>query len=417
MMWSRCPTDPRARSVRTLPLLLLAGALAGCSSAATERVATDAASAATPDSAVLSGAAVTAAGITIDTARRTAWRDAWSLPARLMLDPTSTQPLGSIVEGRVTKVFVQPGDRVRRGQVVVTIHSHELTDAFNMLSQAKSGTAERESEAQVASAALARAERLYAARAGSLAELERARSANTVAQEGRRRAAAELLRASELVAHMRPPGVERPGMDPEDVVVRAPFDGVVVARHAEPGSVVLPGASLVTVSRTGALLLSLHVPEAALGAASIGADVAFTVPAFPDRQFTARVVRVSPALDTLTRTAEVFAAIRGSARDLRAEMTASAELMAASGDSTTVIPAAAVQDYDGDTVAVRAVPRGEGMVLVAVPVRIGRRTSALAEVRGGLDVGTPIVSGGAGRARAEVQRQRDAGAGGGGDHE
>jgi membrane fusion protein, heavy metal efflux system len=410
MMWSRRTPDLLRRRRRVLPLVLLAGVSAGCSGTAAER-ADAAPAAAAHDTAVLSAAAVTAAEIVVDTARRAAWREAWSLPARLILDPTSTQPLGSIVEGRVTKVFVQPGDRVTRGQVVVTIHSHELTDAFNMLSQAKAGTAERESDAQVAAAALARAERLYAARAGSLAELERARAANTMAQEGRRRAAAELLRASELVAHLRPPGATRPGMDPEDVVVRAPFDGVVVSRHAEPGSVVLPGASLVTVSRTGAVLLSVHVPEAALGAAAIGADVAFTVPAFPDRQFTARVVRVAPALDSLTRTAEVIATIRGGAGELRAEMTASAELMAAGGDLVIVVPAAAVQDYDGDTVAVRAVSRGDGMVLTALPVRIGRRTSTLAEVRGGLEAGTPVVSRGAARARAELQRQRDAAGG------
>ena len=35
------------------------------------------------------------------------------------LDPTATQALGSIVEGRITQVRVQPGDRVRRGQHVI----------------------------------------------------------------------------------------------------------------------------------------------------------------------------------------------------------------------------------------------------------------------------------------------------------
>jgi multidrug efflux pump subunit AcrA (membrane-fusion protein) len=126
-----------------------------------------------------------------------------------------------------------------------------------------------------------------------------------------------------------------------------------------------------------------------------------------------RVIRVAPALDTLTRAADVFAAISGSAGELRAAMTAAAELVGAGIDSAIVIPAAAVQDIDGDTIAVVATMRASGMVLTAKPVRIGRRTSTLAEVRAGVTAGTAVVSGGAARARAELQRQREAGGDGG----
>lgn len=360
------------------------------------------------DTAFLTPEALAMSGVTIQPAQRVAWRESWQLPAHLVLDPTFTQALGSIVEGRVTQVRVQAGDRVRRGQVLVTIHSHELTSAHNELQQALAGRTEADNAAQLALTAAARAERLYQAQAGSLAELERARAARTAAEAGQRRAAAEYDRASEIVAHLRPPGAVQTGVDPEDVLIRAPFDGVVVARHAEPGAVVAPGAPLVTVSRTGQLLLALHVPEAALGAARLGSEVQFTVPAFPGRDFIARVTRVAPTLDSLSRTAEVFAAVDNQSGELRGEMTAAAAVFGVARDSVTAVVISAIQDFEGDTIVVTGVPRGGGMVLEAVRVRVGRRAAGLAEVKSGIAAGAPVVAGAAAVAKAEILRQRDA---------
>jgi cobalt-zinc-cadmium efflux system membrane fusion protein len=349
------------------------------------------------------------AEVSLAPAERMAWRESWQLPASVVLDPTTTQSLGSIVEGRVTQVFVQPGDRVRSGQVLVTIHSHELTQAMSDLVQARAGTVEAESNFKVADAAAARSERLYAAQAGSLAELERARAAKLAADEGRRRAEAEYHRAAEMVEHLRPAGRAGRGVDPEDVLVRAPFDGVVVSRQTQPGAVVLPGAALVTVGRNNSVMLSIQVPEAALGSASVGSEVRFTVPAYPGRSFTARVARVAPALDSLSRTAQVFASVDNRSGELRGEMTASAELFGLSRDSVLAVPIGAVQDFEGDTVVVTGVRRNGGMLLEAVRVHIGRRSSGMAEVISGLQAGAPVISAGASIAKAEILRQRDAG--------
>jgi len=360
------------------------------------------------DTAILSAEALAVSGVTVEEAQRVPWRESWQLPAHLVLDPTTTQTLGSIVEGRVMQVFVQPGDRVRAGQVLVTIHTHELTTAMNELVQARAGRVEAASDSQVADAAAARSERLYAAQAGSLAELERARAAKVAADEGKRRAEGEYHRAEELVHHLRPPGPVGRDVDPEDMLVRAPFDGVVVSRATQPGAVVTPGAMLVTVSRTNSVLLAMQVPEAALAAAKVGSEVRFTVPAYPGRAFTARVVRVAPALDSLSRTAEVFASVENRGGELRGQMTASAEVFGLASDSVVAVPNGAVQDFEGDTVVVTGVKRDGVMFLEAVRVRIGRRAAGMAEVKLGLTTGAPVVNGGASIAKAEILRQRDA---------
>jgi membrane fusion protein, heavy metal efflux system len=395
-------------AARVLLVACAAGAIVACGSEEKPAAAASPSVATVRDTALLTAAALAGSGVSVGEASRIAWRDAWQLPARLVLDPTSTQALGSIVEGRVTLVLVQPGDRVARGQVLVTIHSHELTAAHNELAQARAGRAEAESSLQLAATALARSERLYAAQAGSLADVERARGARVAAEAGQQRAVAEYARASEMVAHLRPPGVTRKGIDPEDVLVRAPFDGVVVARDALPGAVVTPGATLVTVSRTGAILLEMRVPEAALASAKIGSAVQFSVPAFPGRAFTARVVRVSPVLDSLSRTADVFAHVENRGNELRGEMTAAAEVFGVARDSVIAVPVAAIQDFEGDTVVVTGIKRGNDLLLEAVKVRVGRRAAGMAEITAGISAGAPVVNAGASVAKAEILRQRDA---------
>ena len=163
-----------------------------------------------------------------------------------------------------------------------------------------------------------------------------------------------------------------------------------------------------TISRTGQILLALHVPEAALGAAKVGSDVQFAVPAYPGRTFTARVTRVSPLLDSLSRTAAVFAAVDNRSGDLRGEMSAAAEVFGLARDSVTAVPISAIQDFEGDTVIVTGVTRGDGLLLEAIRVRIGRRAAGIAEVIAGVLPGAPVVVGSAAVAKAEVLRQRDA---------
>ena len=74
--------------------------------------------------------------------------------------------------------------------------------------------------------------------------------------------------------------------------------------------------------------------------------------------------------------------------------------------TTLSVPAGAVQAFEGDTVVITAHARPGGLVLEAVPVRIGRRTAERAEVLGGLAAGTPIVVAGASVAKAELLRRR-----------
>jgi cobalt-zinc-cadmium efflux system membrane fusion protein len=307
----------------------------------------------------------------------------------------------------VTRVYVLPGDRVTRGQVLVAIHSHELMEARAALAKARAGLASAQSTQRLRASAADRAARLFDLKALSAADLERARADLAEGTALQQAAQAELERAEALVEHLVGHDAMPGDYDEHWVLIRAPMDGQVTGRSVEPGNVVLVGAPLVTVSRTSNLVLILQLPDAAH--VRQGATVRFTTSGSGSRTFTARVTRIYPAVDSVTRTVEVHAAIGPHGGALRAEMFAAAEVEGPGESPAIVVPAAAVQAMDGDTVVIAAEARDEALFLTAMRVKVGRLTRDRAEVLAGLDTGRRVVVGGAAVAKSELLKRRSAG--------
>jgi cobalt-zinc-cadmium efflux system membrane fusion protein len=305
----------------------------------------------------------------------------------------------------VSRVLVLPGERVRPGQLLVAINSPELLDARQALVAAEASLVSAESDLRLAASSAARTERLYAAKAASLADLERERASRTTAEAARARLAAEVQRARATYIQL---GGAEGSASGQEARIRSPIDGVVVSRDAEPGQVVSAGTPIVTVSRMSSLALIVQAPEEAVGSVKTGAALRFTVRAYPGRDFQARITRVAPALDPRTRTLEVVARVDNPSGELRPEMFATVALTGKPAGEVLAIPSTAVQALDGDTVVIAAAPRGSGLHVEALPVRIGRRNAELAEVLGGVKEGALVVTTGAAIARAEIVRAASA---------
>src|SRR5699024_9822453 len=91
--------------------------------------------------------------------------------------------------------------------------------------------------------------------------------------------------------------------------ITAPFDGVVTERNVHAGALVGPTASaaapMLRIVNRSRLRLVVPVPEAYAGGVSEGVVVPFTVAAYPGEVFTAKVSRISHAVDVKTRTMAV----------------------------------------------------------------------------------------------------------------
>lgn len=404
---STMPVKPAA--AMSAALLALLAACGEAPAPAAEPVA-----AATADTALLGAESVAIAGFTLDTVRRLPWSAVTTAPARVIVDPARHQMLGSITEGRISRIHVREGDRVSRGQLLVSIHSHEIMDARSGLVRAESEAIAARADRDAAEVAFARAERLLAAKAMGQADVDRARVARVAAEARLAQADAEVERARGLVEHLLGDGDMPANLDPHDVLIRSPIDGVITERPGIEGSVVLPGSPLVTVSDPRALQLEVRLSDAQVRDVAVGSRLTFTLvgEAADAAGGEAIVRRVTPVVDGATRTTLAIADIVRAPDGLRGERFANAELRGVPAGDAIVVPRLAVQSLAGDTVVIVAQPRGEGLFLEAVPVRVGRRDARHAEIVAGLDTGRVVIAGGAVIARAELLKRREGGGGG-----
>jgi membrane fusion protein (multidrug efflux system) len=173
-----------------------------------------------------------------------------------------------------------------------------------------------------------------------------------------------------------------------DAVVRAPFRGVVVERLVAAGDSVGPGRAVVTLVDPSSLRLDLTVPETLTGNVREGRALSFTVAAYPDREFSARVARQSPVLRARSRDQIVEVAIDDAEAVLKPGMFATAKL-AIGEDRLPAVPKSAVvgREPAERVFVVRPDLRVEERVVLT-----GQREGEKVVIARGISAGERIVS-------------------------
>lgn len=327
-----------------------------------------------------------------------------TVPGVLAPNEDRTARLGSPASGRVLTVRVSPGDRVTRGQVLVTIASPEAGVAQADLSKATAAVTAARAQATYATAARERAERLLALKAIARQDHDRTIADDAQAQAMLTQANAELRRARSTAAQL--------GGDATvtgDIAVRAPLAGVVLSRTAMPGTVVESGAPLVVVTDPASLWLTVDAPESMTGVFRRGGTMRFAVPAFSGESFTARIDAVGAGLDADTRTLPVRALVSNAAASvtngrLKAGMLASVTVAGGASTPAVLLPEDAIQLLSDRTVVFIATPDGAGGTKFTVRVvETGVRTGGQVAVTRGLRAGDVVVIAGAFRVKSQLQ--------------
>jgi cobalt-zinc-cadmium efflux system membrane fusion protein len=375
----------------------------------------EAASADTPPAAdgviVLDSGSPKLAAIDVDTVRVTHERAVAMLPAQLALDENHTVRVFSPVTGRVRTLLADPGTRVAAGAPLARIASGDMA-------QATSDQAKAEAALVQTSAALTRAEDLFAHKVIALKDLEQARSdaAQARAESERARQRTAQLGGTENAAgspasNGSPGSPSSPGSTGPpgasgvrgDFVLRSPIDGIVIDRTVNEGAEVRPDATvpLFTVSSLDTLWLIAAAPQRDLEKLHTGAHLAFTTDAAPGRTFDARVTYVGDQLDPVTRTAVVRAAIANHDRGLRAMTVGVARLMAGDASSHVVIPTRALVTRGTEVVVFVELARGH---FERRPVIVDDDDGTIATIREGLKSGERVVTRGSILLAAEAER-------------
>lgn len=322
------------------------------------------------------------------------------VPGQLQPDENRTVRISAPAQGRLLTVRVNVGDRVPRGQVLATIQSEVASSARADYAKAVAELNSRQTAATYARLSRERAERLLEMKAGSRQDVERARTDDEVAQAAVVQAKAEVERAKEELGHLN---VDARG----EIVLRSTIAGLVLTRDAVPGSVVEPGAPLLTITDPSTLWLQIAATEAVASALRPAALIRFSVPAFPDEPFEARVQNIGGALDPETRTLPVRAIVSNAGGRLRPEMFATVLLEQGTARKGVAVPDAAVQLLDERPVVFVARPDNAGGArFERRDVEIGAKQGGKTQIVRGLTAGDTVVTDGAFAVKSQFSRSK-----------
>lgn len=306
---------------------------------------------ATPEATKDQAARETNSAIQVETAVAAESRGELEAPAVLQLDETRTARIGAIIDAVVVELRVNVGDRVSRGTLLGTLHSHVLHDAVAEYRKAQAERRQRAIELNYATDAEARARRLLASKAISQQELIRAEADRAAAVEAFAIAETEVERARNELEHL---GLDEKDLEGtgqvERIPIRSPIDGIVLERLVTPGMAVTPGTGLFVVSDLKRLWAVAEVDERHLSRLAPTQQATLQVAAYADTAFDAHVVAIGDTVHESTRRVSVRLAVPNPDGRLKPRMFATARLGIEEPRSVVVVPKAALQNLNDQTV-------------------------------------------------------------------
>ncbi len=183
-----------------------------------------------------------------------------------------------------------------------------------------------------------------------------------------------------------------------DMIVRAPFPGVLGQRRVDLGAFVKEGEALAALVDSDPVELVFAVPERHLGQIRLEQSVDITVVSYGDRVFPGTVTFIDPLVDPVNRTVAVKAVIQNPDLILRPGQFATATLHLDRHSNMPSIPEEAVVP-EGDRTLVFVVADGSA---AARPIRTGVRLPGRVEVIEGLRAGECVVRTGHEKLKTDV---------------
>jgi RND family efflux transporter MFP subunit len=304
------------------------------------------------------------------------------------------------VTGKVVVVLIEEGMAVKEGQLLAKLDDSvpraELTLAQSRLVAARAALAELEVAVEQARLDFERTTGLAAKRLASQADLDRDRLALDAGTARLERARKDVDVADQSLA------VQRQLV--EDMEIRAPFSGVVVAKAAQPGEMISPNSAGGGFTRTGicsivdmdSLEVEVDVNEAYINRVKPKQPVEVTLNAYPDYRIPADVIAIIPTADRNKATVRVRIALLERDSRVLPDMGVrvafleekQAEQKPATAPSGVLVPAgAAQQDASGTFVFVVDGDRARRR-----PVVLGERKRDSVQLVSGVAVGERVVA-------------------------
>ncbi len=132
-------------------------------------------------------------------------------------------------------------------------------------------------------------------------------------------------------------------------VVTAPMAGYVSDRPADIGEYISPQQKVATIVNLNPLRVRIDIPEQAIPQIRVGESVSLSVAAYPDRNFSGHVARVSPSVSTSSRTLTIEADVQNPNAELKPGQFATVRILLPQSAPAVMVPQRAVRTISGST--------------------------------------------------------------------
>jgi HlyD family secretion protein len=345
-----------------------------------------------------------------------------SVVATGKVEPITKVEVKSKASGIVKKLLVDAGDRVKKGQLLAQLDKEEISA---QVAQSRAGLQAAEASLKSAQADYERAKvdaegpdvpllkRAYERATGMAKEGVVSTSALEDAQKNYEMALNKQNAAKAQVTVLKAKIAQAEAQVAQDKAnlaqleeqlsytdIISPIDGVILSRNVEMGdavsSILVLGSSatlVMTLGDTSEVYVKGKVDESDIGKVYLGQPARIKVESFKDKTFNGHVTKISPMgveKDNVT-TFEVRVSINNPGGELKAEMTANAEIILEEHKNVLQIPEGSII-YDNQKKASVEVPDPKGKEgKRKVAVNIGISNGAKTELLSGLKEGDQVV--------------------------
>jgi len=217
--------------------------------------------------------------------------------------------VSSKVTGKVTEVLIEEGMKVKASQIVARLDDSNVKASLDVaqaqLESAKAALAETEAQLKNADQEFQRTTELAKQHIASQSDLDLAESNAKALQAHLTQQKLDIVVADRQVAEWQ--------QQMDDMIIRAPFDGVITTKDAQPGEMISPISAGGGFTRTGigtivdmaSLEIEIDVNESYINRVEPGQPVEATLDAYPNWKIPCKVIAIIPTADREKSTVKV----------------------------------------------------------------------------------------------------------------
>ncbi len=297
---------------------------------------------------------------------------------KVLADQNKVAKVGPIFSGRISKIYVNPGDWVSRDAPMVDIESLDVAEAKTAFYKACA-------QVELARIDYERQQRLFKENIGAQKNLLTAEADYKIAQAN--------LNAAEKILHTLGFTEEECKLLAEThqinpfITLKAPLSGRIVRREAILGAMVDQNADLFTIMDLSTVWVDADIFEKDLANIKVGQKTEIRVNAYPKEVFQGNISYIADVFNEQTRTVTVRTQVTNKDSKLKVGMFANIRILALGGGMVLVIPVEAVLDDERERVVF--VKEGDGFRRQVV--QVGVQSGGVIEVEKGLRAEDEIV--------------------------